>query len=58
MPSIRARKEITGAILGAEAPDPAWREEGEYPLYSTDEQRRGAGCLGSQNCVSYFLTGP
>ena len=35
--------------VGVEAPDPARREEGEYPVYSTDEQRRGAGCLGSQN---------
>ena len=46
---LRACKETTGAILGAEAPDPARREEGEYRVYSTDEQRRGAGRLDSQN---------
>ena len=46
------------ASLGVEAPAPARREEGEYPAYSTDEQRRGAGCIGSQTWHLYSSTGP
>ena len=42
-------KRFCAIANSGEAPDPARREEGEYRVYSTDEQRRGAGCLGSQN---------
>src|SRR5688572_13164522 len=34
--------------LGVEAPDPARREERAYREYVGDEQRRRAGCIGSQ----------
>ena len=27
---------------------PPWREEGAYRQYSTDEERRGAGCIGGR----------
>ena len=44
--------------VGVEAPDPARREEGEYPVYLTDEQRRGAGCIGSQSWHLHSPTAP
>ena len=47
----RGRRGARGPQRGCRAGDPArpaTREEGQYREYSTDEQRRGAGCIGGR----------
>ena len=39
---------ITVTHRGRRGARPARREEGEYREYLTDEQRRGAGCIGGR----------
>ena len=40
-----------------EAPVWQWREEGEYREYSTDEQRRQAGCIAESDVQRHFHHG-
>jgi len=55
---LGTRKEIPVAIVDVEAPEPARREKGEYQVYSTDEQRRGAGWIGSPNASVISCASP
>ena len=47
--TVRTLIKYSYHLLGVEAPVPPRREERAYREYVSNEQRRGAGCIGGQN---------